>query len=223
MWMGNFGGIGVQPEKSWDSWWDAEQEHLKHTNIRGRVFEVILALRFFIFQYGIVYHLHIAHHSTKIQVYLFSWVVILIALLVVKMISMGRRRLGADFQLTFRILKGLLFLIFVAVMVVLVVGLDLTLSDVLAAILAFLPTGWAILLIGQALRPLAKRLGLWESVKDLARAYDFLMGIVLFAPIAILSWFPVVSEFQTRILFNQAFSRGLQISMILAGRKDKSS
>ncbi|XP_031105273.1 agamous-like MADS-box protein AGL61 [Ipomoea triloba] len=35
----------------------------------------------------------------------------------------------------------------------------------------------------------------------------------------VLSWFPFVSEFQTRLLFNQAFSRGLQISMILAGKK----
>ncbi|KAL9855534.1 Callose synthase 7 [Arabidopsis thaliana] len=47
------------------------------------------------------------------------------------------------------------------------------------------------------------------------------MGLVIFTPIAVLSWFPFVSEFQTRLLFNQAFSRGLQISMILAGKKDK--
>jgi callose synthase len=46
------------------------------------------------------------------------------------------------------------------------------------------------------------------------------MGLLLFMPIAILSWFPFVSEFQTRLLFNQAFSRGLQISMILAGKKE---
>ena len=47
-----------------------------------------------------------------------------------------------------------------------------------------------------------------------------MMGVILLLPVAILSWFPFVSEFQTRILFNQAFSRGLQISKILAGRKD---
>ena len=46
------------------------------------------------------------------------------------------------------------------------------------------------------------------------------MGLLLFMPIAILSWFPFVLEFQTRLLFNQAFSRGLQISMILAGKKE---
>ncbi|MBA0663941.1 hypothetical protein Goklo_004020 [Gossypium klotzschianum] len=60
-------------------------------------------------------------------------------------------------------------------------------------------------------------------MKEMSRAYDYIMALLLFMPIAILSWLPFVSEFQTRILFNQAFSRGLQISIILAGRKDKSS
>jgi len=50
------------------------------------------------------------------------------------------------------------------------------------------------------------------------------MGLLLFTPVAFLAWFPFVSEFQTRMLFNQAFSRGLQISRILGGqRSDRSS
>lgn len=222
-WMGNRGGIGISPDKSWESWWNGEQEHLKHTNIRGRVIEIILAFRFFIFQYGIVYHLDIAHGSRNLLVYGLSWFVMLTALLVLKMVSMGRRRFGTDFQLMFRILKALLFLGFVSVMTVLFVVCGLTLSDLFAAILAFVPTGWGILLIGQACRPCFKGLGIWDSVMELARAYECIMGLFIFAPVVVLSWFPFVSEFQTRLLFNQAFSRGLQISMILAGKKDKSS
>jgi callose synthase len=49
--------------------------------------------------------------------------------------------------------------------------------------------------------------------------YDAGMGAVIFAPIVFFSWFPFVSTFQSRILFNQAFSRGLEISLILAGNK----
>lgn len=77
--------------------------------------------------------------------------------------------------------------------------------------------------IGQVCRPCLKgmKFGLWDSVLELGRGYDYIMGVLLFMPIVILSWFPFVSEFQTRLLFNQAFSRGLQISMILAGKKDK--
>jgi callose synthase len=54
-WMGNLGGIDIQPNLSWESWWEEEQEHLKTTSIRGRILEIILALRFLIYQYGIVY------------------------------------------------------------------------------------------------------------------------------------------------------------------------
>ncbi|XWS41048.1 hypothetical protein CRYUN_Cryun17cG0047500 [Craigia yunnanensis] len=220
-WMGNRGGIGIHPDKSWESWWEEEQEHLKFTNIRGRLLEIILAFRFFIYQYGIVYQLDIAHHSKSILVYGLSWLVMVTVLLVLKMVSMGRRRFGTDFQLMFRILKALLFLGFMSVMTVLFVVCGLTITDLFAATLAFLPTGWAILLIGQALRSVFRGLGFWDSIKELARAYEYIMGLILFMPIAILSWFPFVSEFQTRLLFNQAFSRGLQISMILSGRKEK--
>ncbi|KAJ6412395.1 hypothetical protein OIU84_005447 [Salix udensis] len=219
-WMGNRGGIGIAPDKSWESWWSGEQEHLKHTNIRGWLLEIILAFRFFIYQYGIVYHLDIAHHSKDLLVYGLSWIVMLATLLVLKMVSMGRRKFRTDFQLMFRILKALLFLGFVSVMTVLFVVCGLTIQDLFAGILAFMPTGWALLLIGQACRSLFVLIGSWDSIKELARAYEYIMGLLLFMPIAILSWFPFVLEFQTRLLFNQAFSRGLQISMILAGKKE---
>ena len=67
-WMGNRGGIGIPPDKSWESWWAGEHEHLRHTNFRGWLLEIILAFRFFIYQYGIVYHLDISHHSKSLLV-----------------------------------------------------------------------------------------------------------------------------------------------------------
>ncbi|KAL0306708.1 UNVERIFIED_CONTAM: Callose synthase 7 [Sesamum radiatum] len=106
--------------------------------------------------------------------------------------------------------------------VLFVVG-GLAVSDLFAAILAFMPTGWALILIAQACRPCLKGIGIWDSVMELSRAYEAIMGLIVFMPIVVLSWFPFVSEFQTRLLFNQAFSRGLQISMILSGKKDKTS
>ncbi|KAL8147544.1 callose synthase 7-like [Apium graveolens] len=223
-WMGNRGGIGISLDKSWESWWDDEQEHLKHTSIRGRVLEIILALRFFIYQYGIVYHLDIAHEDKDLMVYGLSWFVMATILLVLKLLSTGRRKFGTDFQLMFRIVKVLLFFGFVTVTTILFLVCGLTVSDVFAAILAFAPTGWAIILIGQACKPCLRRIGFWKSIMELARAYECAMSVLIFMPVVVLSWFPFVSEFQTRLLFNQAFSRGLQISMILAGKKeDKSS
>lgn len=78
--------------------------------------------------------------------------------------------------------------------------------------------------IAQACRPIVKWAGLWGSVRAMARGYEIVMALILFTPIAFFAWFPFVSEFQTRMLFNQAFSRGLQISRILGGhKKDRSS
>ncbi|XP_039010656.1 callose synthase 5-like [Hibiscus syriacus] len=223
-WISCRGGIGVSSVKSWESWWDEEQEHLRHTGLMGRLIEIILSLRFFIYQYGIVYHLNMTTSSRKgirlsIAVYGLSWLVIVAVLVILKIVSMGRMKFSADFQLMFRLLKLLMFIGCIATITMLFYFLDLTVSDIFQSLLAFIPTGWALLQISQACRTLVKGIGMWGSVKALARGYEYMMGVLLFAPIAILAWFPFVSEFQTRLLFNQAFSRGLQIQRILAGSK----
>ncbi|XP_022146133.1 callose synthase 1 [Momordica charantia] len=223
-WIVNRGGIGVAPDKSWESWWEKEQEHLHHSGKRGIFTEILLSLRFFIFQYGLVYHLEIIN-SQSFLVYGLSWVVIISILLLMKAVSVGRRRFSASFQLLFRLAEGFVFIICLAGFITLVAVPHMTIRDIILCILAFLPTGWGLLLIAQACKPLIHHTGLWGSVRALARSYEILMGLLLFTPVAFLAWFPFVSEFQTRMLFNQAFSRGLQISRILGGprKKEKSS
>ena len=107
-WINNIGGIGVPAEKSWESWWEEEQEHLRHSGKRGIVVEILLSLRFFIYQYGLVYHLTITERtknflvcnvfklsqfwfvwfshlwSSWLQVYGVSWLVIFLILFVMK-------------------------------------------------------------------------------------------------------------------------------------------
>ncbi|VFQ92373.1 unnamed protein product [Cuscuta campestris] len=218
-WISNRGGIGVPAAKSWESWWEEEQEHLLYTGLFGRLCEVILSFRFLLFQYGIVYQLHVANNNKSIMVYGLSWLVIVAVMIILKIVSMGRKKFSADFQLMFRLLKLFLFIGFVVTLVILFAFLSLTVGDIFASLLAFLPTGWAILQIAQACRPIVKWVGMWGSVKALGRGYDYIMGLTIFTPVAVLAWFPFVSEFQTRLLYNQAFSRGLQIQRILAGGK----
>ncbi|XP_057966118.1 callose synthase 5 [Malania oleifera] len=218
-WISSRGGIGVPANKSWESWWDEEQEHLQHTGFLGRFWEIILSLRFFLYQYGIVYHLNVANGNQSIVVYGLSWLVIVAVMIILKIVSMGRKKFSADFQLMFRLLKLFLFIGFIVTLGILFGFLSLTVGDIFASLLAFMPTGWALLQIAQACKPLVKAFGMWGSAKALARGYEYMMGLAIFTPVAILAWFPFVSEFQTRLLFNQAFSRGLQIQRILAGGK----
>ncbi|KAK9283428.1 hypothetical protein L1049_011670 [Liquidambar formosana] len=223
-WITNRGGIGISAKKSWESWWEKEQEHLRYSGKRGIITEIILALRFFIYQYGLVYHLNITKNTKSFLVYGVSWLVIILILFVMKAVSVGRRRLSANYQLLFRLIKGLIFLTFVSLLIILIALPHMTMQDIIVCFLAFMPTGWGMLLIAQACKPLVQRAGFWGSVQTLARGYELVMGLLLFTPVAFLAWFPFVSEFQTRMLFNQAFSRGLQISRILGGHsKDRSS
>ncbi|KAK9273438.1 hypothetical protein L1049_018248 [Liquidambar formosana] len=223
-WISNRGGIGVPPEKSWESWWEEEQEHLRHSGKGGVIAEILLALRFFIYQYGLVYHLKMTQQTKSFLVYGISWLVIFVILFLMKTISVGRRKFSAKLQLVFRFIKGLIFLTFVSILVALIATAHMTFLDIVVCILASMPTGWGLLLIAQACKPVVHRFGFWGSVRTLARGYEIVMGLLLFTPVAFLAWFPFVSEFQTRMLFNQAFSRGLQISRILGGqKKDRSA
>lgn len=64
-----------------------------------------------------------------------------------QVVSLGREKFVTKFQLVFRILKGIVFLVLIGLMVVIFVGFDLAVSDVGASVLAFIPTGWFILLV----------------------------------------------------------------------------
>lgn len=83
-WIQQQGGIGIQQDKSWQSWWYDEQSHLRHSGLLSRLIEILLSLRFFIYQYGLVYHLDISGDNKNFIVYLLSWVVIVMIFLLVK-------------------------------------------------------------------------------------------------------------------------------------------
>ncbi|XP_073110666.1 putative callose synthase 8 isoform X2 [Elaeis guineensis] len=218
-WMKNQGGIGVQPDKSWESWWNAEHAHLRHSGLSSRILEVLLSLRFFIYQYGLVYHLDISQDNKNFMVYVLSWLVIVAVFISVKAVNEGHRCLSTNYHLLFRFLKLLLFLGVIACMVTLSSVCKLSITDLIVCCLAFLPTGWGLLLIVQVLRPNIERYGIWEPIRVIAQAYDYGMGSLLFAPIAALAWMPVISAIQTRVLFHQAFYRQLQIQPILAAKR----
>ncbi|KAL3576497.1 hypothetical protein D5086_021780 [Populus alba] len=220
-WIRQPGGIGIQQDKSWQSWWNDEQAHLCGSGLGARLFEILLSARFFMYQYGLVYHLDISQKSKNVLVYILSWFVILAVFLLVKAVNMGRQQFSTNFHLAFRLFKAFLFIAVLAIIIILSSVCDLSMKDLIVCCLAFLPTGWGLILIAQAARPKIEETGLWHFTRVLARAYDYGMSVVLFAPVAVLAWLPVISAFQTRFLFNEAFNRHLQIQPILAGKKTK--
>uniref|UniRef100_A0A2P2MBN5 Transferase transferring glycosyl groups n=1 Tax=Rhizophora mucronata TaxID=61149 RepID=A0A2P2MBN5_RHIMU len=215
-WLLYKGGVGVKGENSWESWWDEEQTHI-HT-VRGRILETILSLRFFVFQYGIVYKLHLTGKDTSLAIYGFSWVVLVGFVMLFKIFAYSPKK-SANYQLLMRFMQGVTSILLITALCLVVAFTKLSIPDLFASILAFIPTGWAIICLSVTWKKVVWSLGMWDSVREFARMYDAGMGMIIFAPVAVLSWFPFISTFQSRLLFNQAFSRGLEISLILAGNK----
>ena len=63
--------------------------------------------------------------------------------------SIGRRRLSAKFRHLFRLIAGLISLVFVSVFIPLIAVPHLTLQDIIVCILAFVPTGWGLLQVSK--------------------------------------------------------------------------
>ncbi|KAH7440721.1 hypothetical protein KP509_03G007700 [Ceratopteris richardii] len=216
--------IGIGEKNSWKKWWDKEQEH--DTSIAESIVKTLLSLRFFLVQYGLVYHLHIIQ-TPKLEhayplVYAYSWLVFLGVILIFLAFSYGPK-ISIHYQMLLRLIQGTLFIVLTIILGLCLAFKIFSLSDLCVSALAFIPTGWGLLVIAKAWKPLMKKLHLWKGVRSIAWYYDMAMCMLILLPITILSWFPFVSTFQTRLLFNQAFSRGLEISLILSGnRPDKS-
>ncbi|KAF2612757.1 hypothetical protein F2Q70_00009707 [Brassica cretica] len=154
-------------------------------------------------------------------IYGWSWAALAIIIFLFKVFTFSRK-ISVNFQLVLRLAQGIAFLVALAVVTVGVVLTDLSVTDIFASVLALIPTGWGILSIACAWKPIIKRIGMWKSIRSLARLYDAGMGMLIFLPVAFCSWFPFLSTFQTRMMFNQGFSRGLEISLILAGNHPNS-
>lgn len=220
-WIKQQGGIGIQQDKSWQSWWNDEQAHIRHSGISACLIEIFLSIRFFLYQYGLVYHLDISQENKNFVVYVLSWIVIIAVFILAKIVNVGRERLSTTYHLAFRLFKAFLFLGVLATTITLSRICQLSVKDLIVCCLAFLPTGWGLILIAQAVRPYIEETALWDFARVLAKSYDYGMGVVLYAPIAVLAWLPVISAFQTRFLFNEAFNRGLEIQPILPKRKEE--
>jgi callose synthase len=220
-WLWFKGDVFVKVEQSWEVWWEEEQAHFRTTGLWGKLLEILLDLRFFLFQYGIVYHLHITGGNTSIFVYLLSWTYMLAAVLLHLVISNASEHYAAEKHGLYRLIQLMTILVVVAILIVLKTKTNFTFLDIFASFLAFLPTGWGIIQICLVLRrPFLENSKVWGTITAVARLYDLGMGLIVMTPVAVLSWLPGFQAMQTRILYNEAFSRGLQISRLLAGKKN---
>ncbi|CAM8948985.1 unnamed protein product [Rhodiola kirilowii] len=197
--------VFAKAEQSWEKWWQEEQNHLRTTGVWGTLLEIILDFRFFFFQYAIVYQLHIAGGSTHIAVYFLSWVYILM----VVGLFVACEKYAAKGHIYYRLVQLVVIVFVIIVIVALLTFTGFQFIDIFTSMLAVVPTGWGLLLIAQVIRPVLQDTMLWSIVVSVARLYDIMFGVIIMTPVALLSWMPGFHSMQTRLLFNEAFSRGL--------------
>lgn len=218
-WLWYKGGVLTKAEQSWEVWWNEEYDHLRTTDFWGRVLEVVLNIRFFLIHYGMVYRLHIADNNTSVLVYFVSWIYIVCAMVLYMVLALAGERYAAKNHLYYRSIQFLVVLFITLVILLLLELTKFQMVDLFLSFLAFIPTGWGMISISLVLKPFLVETMVWPVIVGAARLYELAIAGVVIIPLAILSWLPGFQAMQTRILFNQAFSRGLQISRILTVKK----
>ncbi|KAM3370692.1 hypothetical protein ACQJBY_018185 [Aegilops geniculata] len=219
-WIWFQGGISVKSDQSWEKWWEEETDHLRTTGLWGSIIEIILDLRYFFFQYAIVYRLHIAGGSRSILVYVLSWACIPLPFVALVTVTYFRDKYSAKKHIRYRLVQSVIVCASLAAVIVLLTLTKFQFIDTFTSLLAFLPTGWGIISIALVFKQYLKKSDtVWKTVVVVARFYDITLGLIVMAPIVVLSWLPGLRELQTRILFNEAFSKGLHISQMITRRK----
>ncbi|KAL2483243.1 Callose synthase 12 [Forsythia ovata] len=218
-WIWHRGSVFAKAEQSWEKWWDEEQDHLRTTSIWGKVSEIILNLRFFFFQYGMASKLKIASGRNSFAVYLLSWIYILWGVGVYAISTYISNKYSAKAHLYYRSVQTIIFVLTIFGIIALRMLNLLKFLDLITSMFGFIPTGWGVISIALVLRPFLEKSVIWDSVVSFARVYEIMFGVIVMSPVAVLSWLPWIQPMQTRILFNEAFGRGLHISQILAGKR----
>jgi callose synthase len=148
-WIWYQGGVFSKAEESWEVWWYEEQDHLRTTGLWGKLLEIILDLRYFVFQYGIVYQLKIANGSTSIAVYLLSWICVILGFGTFILMWYARNRYAAKEHIYYRTVQTFVIIMTVLIMIILLKFTSFEIIDIFTSLLAFIPTGWGLISIAQ--------------------------------------------------------------------------
>jgi callose synthase len=214
--------------QSWFGWWSNELEYLDHSTGGARFVSMIRKTRFLLVAYGLYLHtMYEAYYadndktieSGDMMSYALSAAMIVIILLALcigyissrikKKMTFKQKKLR---KMKFYISCCILLLALASLMVISVVHLIEFILMLLIAAYWFLQ-----LFIYRGNRG-------HVVVRAMARTYDRWVGWIVFGPVLFVAMFlPFISAFQQRVMFNNAFTAGLEVSKLFANEAASSS
>eukprot|EP00743_Colponemidia_sp_Colp-15_P007376 GILK01007964.1.p1 GENE.GILK01007964.1~~GILK01007964.1.p1 ORF type:complete len:1684 (-),score=272.07 GILK01007964.1:169-4602(-) len=213
----------LNQRNSWLAWWRDEISFTEHLPLSSRLLMLLRSCRFFVVSYAFLYH---SSFSNAYKYYTAAGILVVFAsLLAVIWLSVKTvRHANVYKQNRVRLTKLAVSILLVGAAVGLWLNSNITLDDIFVIVVTLFIFLWGVLF---AVIPFNNYRGMavaqWQWVWRLYNFLDYLVGMLLFLPILILSWFPFISTFQLRLLFNSGFSQGLEVSQLFEGKKQKNA
>ncbi|GAB9475754.1 hypothetical protein Gpo141_00012834, partial [Globisporangium polare] len=213
---------------SWSGWFSNEVEYLEHSTWSSRMMSLIRKTRFLLVAYGMYLQMaYKAYYKSRNLVIkkgdMMSYALsALMIVLVVLTVCLGYMASRIKKKMTFKQKKlrrmkfvlsccGLL-VVFGSLMFISIVNLfEITILMLVAGY-------WFLQLC------IYRQQYNHVVVRSLARTYDRWVGWIIFGPILFVAMFlPFISAFQQRVMFNNAFTAGLEVSKLFANEAASSS
>ncbi|RLN32754.1 hypothetical protein BBJ28_00021766 [Nothophytophthora sp. Chile5] len=213
---------------SWSGWWSNEVEYLEHSTVGARVVSMIRKTRFFFVAYGM--YLQLAYktyyedrdleiESGDMMSYALSGLMFILVLL---MLCLGYIASRVKKKMTFKqkkLRKMKFVLSCCALLLALCSLLVISFVNLLEiAIIMLVAVYWFLQLC------VYRNQTSHVVVRSLARSYDRWVGWIIFGPVLFIAMFlPFLSSFQQRVMFNNAFTSGLEVSKLFANEAASST
>ena len=205
-WMQRTEGFGGDPQKSWLAWWLDEYSFYLELSVSQRIILTILNLRFVLLGLGLIYQMR----ASGLELI----VCISFLLGAVSLYMLSEAQIFEDSQFAQRSLQTAIFFIALIVPITLLCVFHVSFIlffENMQILLGFILIGCFVV---NTLLVWGKR---WQILIRLAKVYDQVLGFILLIPLFILSLLYVPSLIQTRLMFNNAFRRGVVVQDLLRG------
>ncbi|ETW06696.1 hypothetical protein H310_02877 [Aphanomyces invadans] len=208
--------------ESWLGWWVNELEFLEHSTPRSRFVQFVRKTRFLLVAVGVYLQMmfrlaYTEQNKTVADDFALKPYIILGALVVLLMLlacvgySSGRIAKKMTFKQK-RLRKLKFHLTFVGVVGLLVALVYFNLRTIVEITLIVVLVAYWVMQVAIV------RLGFRHAmIETMAALFDRCVGWIIFGPVLFIAMFmPFLSAFQQRVMFNQAFTSGLEVSRLFS-------